>query len=192
MTTDILESAQVTGKPHGDLRGQIVPINDPRYGEILQLLYEEAEVLDDGRFSDWIALLTADVSYRMPLRLNRRRRSERADYSDETLIYDDDQASLKVRVDRLSTTFAWAEDPPSRTRHLITNLRVRRTANPSELEARTNFLVYRSRLDKPTPDLYSGERVDLIRRVGDAWRIASRRILLDQAVVGATNISVLL
>lgn len=166
--------------------------SDPRYGEILQFLYDEAEVLDEGRYGDWLELLTEDVLYRMPIRLNRRRRSEAPSHSDDTEIFSDDLASLRVRADRLTTSFAWAEDPPSRTRHFVTNVRVRTTDRPDELDVRSNILVYRNRLDKPVADLYSGERQDRVRRIGEAWRLASRTIFLDQAVVGASNISFLL
>src|SRR5688572_11640103 len=94
--------------------------------EIEQFLYEEAELLDDRRLHDWLALLTDDIRYRMPTRDNRVRREQSKELSGETEMayFDDDKRTLVQRVKRLDTGLAWAEDPPSRTRHLVTNVRI--------------------------------------------------------------------
>ncbi len=99
-------------------------------------------------------------------------------------------ASLRMRVKRLGTDFAWAESPPSRTRHLVTNVRVRATNNPHELDVLSYILVYRNRSSSATADILSGERNDLVRNVEGNWRLASRKILLDQVVVGSRNLSI--
>jgi 3-phenylpropionate/cinnamic acid dioxygenase small subunit len=168
-----------------------VPITDTRYAEIVAFLYEEAAILDEGRYEDWLGLLADDVTYRMPARLNRRTRGP-GDASETTEIFRDDLASLRVRVARLGTAFAWAESPPSRTRHLVSNVRVWRTLAEDELEAVSYFLVYRNRSTSPTADLFSGQRRDRLRRVNGGWRLAARLITLDQAVLGARHISILL
>ena len=133
--------------------------------------------------------MAEDISYRMPVRLNVGRKAK-ADYSHETEIFSDNLASLRLWVKRLGTDFAWAESPPSRTRHLVTNVRVRRTPIPQEMEVSSYFLVYRNRSNYATADLFSGERQDLLRRVDGKWRLARRTILLDQAVVGSRNLSI--
>lgn len=163
---------------------------DPLYAEVLEFLYHEAELLDGGRFTEWLELLAEDLSYRLPIRLNRR--GEGSDYSEATEIFSDNLASLQLRVRRLGTGYAWAETPPSRTRHLVSNVRVRTTENPQELEVNSYFLVYRSRASESTPELFSGERQDLLRRTDDGWRLARRTIFLDQAVLGARNVSIFL
>ena len=170
-----------------EISNSIFP-GDPRYSEILQFLYHEAELLDERRFSEWLGLLEEDVNYRMPLPLNKMRTF---DYSQETDIFAENIQSLRVRVDKLTTDFAWADSPPSRTRHLVTNLRVNATDRPDVAEAYTCILVYRNRLSEPTPDLFSGERQDLLRKVNGSWRLARRTILLDQPVVGARHLSIL-
>jgi ethylbenzene dioxygenase beta subunit len=167
---------------------KIIP-SDPVYSEILEFLHEEAELLDHGRFSEWLELMTEDITYRMPVRVNRSRKAA-SDYSHETEIFSDNIASLRLRIQRLGTDFAWAESPPSRTRHLVSNVRVRRTSNPHEAEVLSYFLVYRNRSNYPTADIFSGERQDLLRRVDGKWRVARRTILLDQAVVGSRNLSI--
>jgi len=162
---------------------------DPRYSEIVEFLIQEAELLDHGRFSEWLELMTEDIYYRMPVRVNRSR-SSGPDYTEKTEIFSENRASLGMRVKRLGTDFAWSESPPSRTRHLITNVRVRATANPKELEALSYFLVYRNRTNSSSADILSGERQDLMRKTEEAWRLAGRTILLDQVVVGSRNLSI--
>jgi 3-phenylpropionate/cinnamic acid dioxygenase small subunit len=85
---------------------------------------------------------------------------------------------------------AWAEDPPSRTRYLISNLEA--TPQPNgEISARTAFLVYRSHLETDS-QLLSGSREDLLRKAGGSWKVARRTILLDANVLLDKNLSVFL
>lgn len=167
-----------------------VACTDPRYAEVLQFLYHEAELLDTDRQVEWLDLLAADVSYRMPVRTNVRRGSTAR--VGETDIFSDNLASLRVRVNKLGTEYAWAETPPSRTRHHVSNVRVRQTASADELEVLSYVLVYRSRADDPTADLLSAERQDVLRRVEGSWRLASRLIVFDQAVVGTRHLGILI
>ena len=168
-----------------------VQLTDPRYGEVLSFLYREAELLDTGRQAEWLDLLAEDVSYRMPVRLNIRRNGSNP-YTEETDIFSDNLASLRVRVNKLDTEYAWAETPPSRTRHHVSNVRVVETDNPDELDVRSYVLVYRNRTDSPAADLFSAERQDILRRVDGQLRLARRLIILDQAVVGARHLAILL
>ena len=169
--------------------GKNVSPGDSRYSEIQEFLLQEAEFLDNGQFTEWLELMTEDVHYRMPVRLNRKR-SQQPDYTEKTEIFSENMASLTMRVKRLGTDFAWAESPPSRTRHLITNVRVHSTDNPSELEVLSYFLVYRNRTNSSSADILSGERKDVMRKVGENWRLAGRTILLDQVVIGSRNLSI--
>jgi 3-phenylpropionate/cinnamic acid dioxygenase small subunit len=168
-----------------------VQFTDPRYGEVLAFLYREAELLDTGRQVEWLDLLTEDVTYRMPVRLNVRRHGS-SPYTEETDIFSDNLASLRVRVNKLDTEYAWAETPPSRTRHHISNVRIAETSNPDELDVRSYILLYRNRTDNPAADLFSAERQDILRRVDGQLRLARRLIVLDQAVVGARHLAILL
>jgi 3-phenylpropionate/trans-cinnamate dioxygenase beta subunit len=97
-------------------------------------------------------------------------------------------ASLKGRVARLDTGMAWAEDPPSRTRHFISNIEVMPGAADGEIEVHCNFIVYKNR-SEAEQDFYVGARRDVLRRVDGGWKIASRRLVLDQNVMLAKNIS---
>jgi 3-phenylpropionate/cinnamic acid dioxygenase small subunit len=97
--------------------------------------------------------------------------------------------TLEGRVARLDTGMAWGEDPPSRTRHMITNVEVEAGDTPAELKVYSNFLVYRTRAETEQ-DLYVGARQDVLRRVGGSWKIAHRKAVLDQNVLLPKNVSV--
>jgi 3-phenylpropionate/cinnamic acid dioxygenase small subunit len=168
-----------------------------------QFLYREARLLDERRFHDWLQLFTDDIHYRMATRANRYPRSSKAiamldadrfveedlDGADELGLFDEDIRTLAARVARLDTGMAWAEDPPSRTRHLITNIEVASDASDAELTVHCNFIVYRSR-GEIERDFYVGAREDRLRRVDGAWKIANRRMVLDQNVLTAKNLSI--
>lgn len=162
--------------------------------EIEEFLYFEAELLDDRRLREWFDLLADDIRYWMPIRHNLFERPE--DIRDELskpgegFYFDDDRKSLKIRVERAYAKNAWAEMPPSRTRHLITNIRIKKD-DGREIEVHSNFLVYRTRMENDQ-DMFVGERQDILRRVDGGFKIAKRTIILDQAVLMAKNISVFL
>lgn len=178
-------------------------MNSDLIREIEQFLYREARLLDERRFDEWLALLTDDVRYWMAGRSNRYPRHSKAiaildparyvedDMAgdDDLAILDEDKQSLTGRVRRLDTGMAWAEDPPSRTRHLITNIEVVPASSPTEVQAHSNFIVYRSR-GETEQDFYVGTRLDQLLRVGDAWKIAVRKVTLDQNVLLAKNVSI--
>ncbi len=161
---------------------------------VAEFLYHEAELLDDRRFRDWWALFSDDAIYWMPVRRNVL--TGPGDVSAEfephggNAYFFDTKEALRLRVERLYTGSAWAEAPPSRTRHLVSNIRIKRQAG-DELEVHSNFLVYRTRLEHDR-DLYVGGRIDRLRRADDRFLIAHRTIILDQAILDAKNISVFL
>ena len=167
-----------------------------------QFLYREARLLDERRFHEWLSLFTDDVHYWMTARSNRYPRSSKAiaaldagrneddsDAPEELGLFDEDIRTLTARVARLDTGMAWAEDPPSRTRHLITNIEIAAGASETDLTVRCNFIVYRSR-GETEQDFYIGAREDRLRRVDGAWKIAHRRMVLDQNVLTAKNLSI--
>lgn len=159
------------------------------YLEVTDWLHQEAELLDAGQMEDWLALLTDDVTYEMPVRVNRERTREPLPAA-AMHHFQDDRVTLQMRVERLQTDFVWAEDPPSRTRHLVTNIRVTPTADPDEVDVKSYFLLYRNRADETGAELLAGERQDRLRRVDGAWKLARRVILVDQSTLGARNLAV--
>ncbi len=77
--------------------GKNVSPGDPRYFEIQEFLLQEAELLDNWHFSEWLELMTEDIHYRMPVRLNRGRTLE-AGIDERTEIFSENLASLRMRV----------------------------------------------------------------------------------------------
>jgi 3-phenylpropionate/cinnamic acid dioxygenase small subunit len=158
--------------------------------EVEDLYVHEAELLDERRWEEWIDLFGPELEYTAPIRVTRK--SPAPDVIDELGHFDDTKASLTLRTRRLRTDVAWAEDPPSHTRRLITNIRVRPGEQDGTLAVRTNFLLYRSRGDMGAFDLIVGERQDALRREGDGWLIVKRRILIDQSSMSTKNLGVFL
>jgi ethylbenzene dioxygenase beta subunit len=162
--------------------------------EILDFLYREAALLDEGRYREWLSLLTEDVVYRVPVRLTRERPPQGGygGIAEEMLHMDEDRVSLEMRVARLETGFAWAEDPPSRLRHFVTNVRVGqplKTDRGEEVEVRSYLLLFRSRWDKPDFTFLSAERQDLLRRENGSWKLARRLVILDHSTLPTHNLS---
>jgi 3-phenylpropionate/cinnamic acid dioxygenase small subunit len=171
--------------------------------EVEQFYYREARLLDERRFHEWLQLLTDDIHYWMPVRSSRYPKSSKAiaildparyeeeelSKEDELAILDETKETLARRIARLDTGLAWAEDPPSRTRHLIVNIEVEPGDTDSELKVYSNFIVYRNR-SETEQDLYVGGRQDVLRKGNGTWQIARRKIILDQTVLLAKNVSI--
>lgn len=160
-----------------------------RQFEVERFLYEEAAILDEHRYEDWLALFADDLHYWMPIRrtVSQRNRDREFTKPDEVGYFNDTKHLLSARVSKLLTGRSWSEDPPSRTRHLVTNVRVV-SDNGSELEVASNFHLYRTRL-KSEEDSWIGRREDVLRRNGDSFLIARRHIFLEQTVILSRNLS---
>jgi 3-phenylpropionate/cinnamic acid dioxygenase small subunit len=156
---------------------------------IRDFLHLESLALDQRRFRDWLTAFAEDARYEIPVRVTREKMAE-WELSPTSRIFDDTKRTLEFRVERLETDFAWAEQPPSRTRHFITNVLVEPTENPDEFTAYSNCLLYRSRGDDPNPSIFSAQRKDLLRRDGDSWLIVRRWAAIDQSLINAHNMSI--
>jgi 3-phenylpropionate/cinnamic acid dioxygenase small subunit len=168
------------------------PVADPAlHLDVAAWLAWEAELLDAGRYREWLGLLADDVRYRMPVSVTRDRRggAPQADAMDH---FDEDRYSLEKRVERLEGGHAWTEDPPSRTRRFVTNIRVVADAASGDVGVRSYLLLYRSRGDLHPASVLSAERVDHLRRIDGGWLLARRDIALDDAVVRMQNLAVFL
>lgn len=94
-------------------------VDSTMYDEVKDFYREETRLLDGHRYEEWLDMLTEDVRYQVPLRETR----EEPDKEIQGNFYhvNDDKFQLELRVERLETEFAWSEDPPTRTRHLLFN-----------------------------------------------------------------------
>ena len=157
--------------------------------EVEQFLYEEAALLDARRYRDWLALLADDIHYWMPI----RRTVTLADIDREftkqgdMAFFDDDRELLEMRVKKLEAGSAWSEDPPSRSRHFVTNVRVTGIEG-DEVTVDVCFHLHRTRLESEV-DSWIGRRTDVLRRQGASFRLVRRHLFLDQTLIRSTNMS---
>ena len=172
---------------------------------VQRFLYKEARLLDNREFRRWLDLLDEDLSYRMVSRRFRYQSSSKAlaardrerlrdmgeQVENELPLMEETRSSLALRIERLETGMAWAEDPPSTTRRTISNIEVEAGGSDAEVVVYSNYVVYRVR-GGPEADLYVGGREDVLRRADDSWKIARRKIVLDQSNLSAKNISTFL
>jgi 3-phenylpropionate/cinnamic acid dioxygenase small subunit len=162
--------------------------------EIEDFLYREADLLDERRYDEWLALLADDVRYWMPMRRNVKVDDLEREFTREghdISWFDEGKETLTRRVRQIQTGIHWAEEPVSRISHLISNIQlfeVNPVAGPAEVSVRCRFLVYRNRVETET-DILVGKREDRLRRAGPAWQIARRKILLDQNVLLSKNLT---
>ena len=171
--------------------GRTLPFSDARHLEAHQWLVDEAYLLDGQRYEDWLALLTDDIHYIMPVRVTTALGAG-YDSAPGMAHLDEDKYSLGRRVARFQTEHAWTEDPPSRLRHHLTNVRTFATEDPEHLVVDSGVLLYRSRGDVREPALLSAGREDLLRRTADGWKLARRTILVDDAVLRTQNLAIFL
>lgn len=143
--------------------------------EVEEFYSDEGALLDERRYSEWVELFTEDTHYWMPLRRTRTTDELDKEFTGPggMAYFDDDYEILSKRVAKLGSGYAWAEDPPSRTRHLSTNIRVIKDEG-SELTVESNFLVYRTRLNSEE-DTWIGLRRDQLRRVDGNFKIRAGR-----------------
>jgi 3-phenylpropionate/cinnamic acid dioxygenase small subunit len=157
--------------------------------EVEQFLYAEAALLDARKYREWLGLVADDVHYWMPI----RRTVTTADLDREftklgdMAYFDDDREMLEMRVKKLEAGSAWSEDPPSRSRHFVSNVRILEVAG-DEVTVEACFHLYRTRLERDI-DTWVGRRVDMLRRAGPSFQIARRHLFLDQTIILATNMS---
>lgn len=146
--------------------------------EVEDFLYAEADLLDNWKLDDWMTLLADDATYYVPP-------NDRPDADHRATLFTiaDDIVRLRERVIRLKDPNCHAEYPPSRTRRLITNVRITGVEGDSVIAA-ANFVVYRYRRGEPAREFVGHYRYRL-RRVGSALKIAERRAILDAHELGA-------
>jgi 3-phenylpropionate/cinnamic acid dioxygenase small subunit len=163
--------------------------------EVEDFLNREADLVDERKFEEWLALFSDDLQYRMPMVRNVAAPAIASEYLSGALDvswFDEGKETLATRVAQIRTGVHWSEEPLSRTSHLVTNVRIVK-ATPSvagarEVEVSCKFLVNRNR-NTDTEDTLIGRRADMLRRNGDSWLICRRTLYINQSVLLAGNLS---
>lgn len=191
MSSYSAQSALGSHAPTLQRTGATLPFGDERHLRVHQWLVDEAYLLDAQRYEDWLALLADDIHYIMPVRVTAAAGAG-FDSAPGMAHFDENRYSLSRRVARFRTEHAWTEDPPSRLRHHVTNVRVFTTEDPDHVIADSGVLLYRSRGDVREAAVISAGREDLLRRAGDSWLLARRTILVDDSVLRTQNLAIFL
>ena len=101
----------------------------------------------------------------------------------------EDFGTLKTRIARLQTSSAWGEDPPTRTRRLVGNLRCT-PVSAKEIDVKSNLLLYLGRGDVPEHTVLAAERRDRLRRTENGLRLAHRVVLLSHTTLPVQSIGI--
>jgi len=182
------------------VNGPAVPLE--RVVELTQLLYLEAELLDTGRYEEWLSLLAPDVLYTAPVPCDVALEAAPGsaatalwpdDDDDDALrlrLFHDDRRLLELRVRKIRTGLLQAENPPSRTVRLIGNVQVLAEVAPGEHPVHSAFVLHRQRRQRQSETL-AGHRLDRWRRAPDGWQLVRREIRFAANVLPTKSLSVL-
>jgi p-cumate 2,3-dioxygenase subunit beta len=143
----------------------------PTRSEVEDLFYKEAALLDEWRLEEWLALLTDDATYQVP-----PTDLPEGNPRNTLFIIADDSFRIRSRVKQLLGKSAWAENPRSRTRRIVSNVRILGSDGDNILVT-ANFAVYRMRYE--SVDTYVGHYEYKLVRIADEVRIRERRAILD-------------
>lgn len=161
-------------------------VDDATWREIEHLYRREVGLLQAGDYVGWLDLLTDDIRYRAPVVRVVDRREDVVAQDGDLAYYDEDRRTLELRVNKLASTMAWTEYPPSRLRYFVQVTDA--SDDGDDVLATSNFLVYQTRHESHE-NVFYGERVDRLRRADSGLMIADRRIVLDRSRLPSENLS---
>lgn len=176
----------------------------PGEQRVLERFYfHEARLLDNREFRQWLELLSPDMHYVMPARVNvqvdnRLRGKEemlsvgRELEGSESMgcpHREENYLLLQLRAERAYKINAWSEHPPARTRRLVGNIELM-ARDADGLSVLSNFHLYFAR---PGNDnlIYSGQRRDTLRNTPDGLRISHREVVLDYSDIQLPTLGLL-
>lgn len=177
------------------------PVRDAQYYEIKreieEFLYDEANMLDERRFHEWLDTLAEDLTYFMPMEYNvkagEHATRELTTREKQMSWFNEGKWTLTKRAEQILTGVHWAEEPLSRVCRLVSNVQLKsiETSNTGELEVGTSsrFLIYQNRCEYEEY-FFVGDRMDRMRRTADGWKLASREIRIHQNVLLAKNLTI--
>ena len=167
-----------------------------------QFYYREARLLDGRHFKEWQKLVAQDIRYVIPARwvpvaadadrdTDRYHEIENELSNDsENLLREDNYLTLSLRTSRAVYKHAAAENPPARTRRLITNVEILSTVADDTVEALSNFMLIFNRHDSDH-FIYSGQRQDLLRPDQAGFSIVRRRVILDSKQIATPGVGLI-
>lgn len=165
--------------------------------------FHEARLLDNRQYQQWLALVSQDIAYLVPSRVNvavdnRERGHEHMISVERELegaesrgcpIREEGYIHLMVRVERAFKINSWSENPPARTRRLVGNIELMEYGD-EKLSVLSNFHLYYARPGS-SDFIYSGQRRDSLAPNGDSYLIARREVILDYANIELPTLGLL-
>jgi p-cumate 2,3-dioxygenase beta subunit len=146
--------------------------------QVEDFLYHEAALLDDWKLREWEALLTDDAAYYVPP--NDR---PEGDHRQTLFLIADDRERIRQRIIRVLDPNCHAEYPRSRTRRMISNVRIM-GVDGDLVSVTANFVCYRYRRYERIRE-YVGAYRYILECAGDSFRIKERRVLIDAHELGS-------
>jgi len=146
--------------------------------EVEDFLYHEAALLDDWKLNEWEALLTDDATYYVPPNDQLE-----GDHRSTLFLVADDRERIRQRIIRINDPNCHAEYPKSRTRRMISNVRIVGVEGDL-VKVAANFVCYRYRRYERIRE-YVGAYRYILKRAGDGFRIKERRVLIDAHELGS-------
>jgi 3-phenylpropionate/cinnamic acid dioxygenase small subunit len=137
--------------------------------EAEDLLYREARLLDDLRHQEWLAMLDENATYWIPCN------GDGTDPNREISLVFDDKHRLTDRIGRLQSGLAHAQNPPSKTRRLVSNVQIE-NATEDTATILSGFILYELRRGKER--VFAGRYEHRLHLVDGTWKIASKKVVL--------------
>ena len=165
--------------------------------EIEEFLYDEANLLDERRFTEWLATLAEDLRYFMPMEYNvkfgEHATRELTKREEQMSWFNEGKWSLGKRAEQILTGVHWAEEPLSRVCRLVSNVQLTaindNAPDGTEVDVTSRFLIYQNRCEYEQY-FFVGDRFDRVRRAAGGWQLARREIRIHQNVLLAKNLSI--
>jgi 3-phenylpropionate/cinnamic acid dioxygenase small subunit len=164
------------------------PVEPATQHRIEQFLYREAELLDNFEMRAWLELLDEGMVLTVPIRSDHGPGSSRPDFSPETCYIRDSYEMIAERVEKISKEYAWSENPRSRVRHHIGNIRITEM-DDGEYGVWNNQFVYRSQGDTPDHALLSAQRQTRLGETEEQFEILDRTVYLDHSILPSKNLT---
>lgn len=165
--------------------------------EIEEFLYDEANLLDERRFKEWLDTLADDLRYFMPMEYNvkfgEHATRELTKREEHMSWFNEGRWSIGKRAEQILTGVHWAEEPLSRVCRLVTNVQLQaietNVAGEVEVRVSSRFLIYQNRCEYEE-NFFVGDRLDRVRRTASGWKLADREIRIHQNVLLAKNLTI--
>lgn len=162
--------------------------------EVDLFLAHEAELADSRRYWEWADLVTDDFTYQVPVPRTPDNPFS-PHYDDRSMLIDESKWSMESqwfkRLDPDIYELSWAENPPVRFRHLVSNVRVRLTDDPAAYDVRSNVILTGVR-QSDLPKFITAERFDIVVRTPEGLRLKRRWAVLDGTVIDFPQLRIML